>query len=165
MADADRIYALYEDMETAATAVNTIIMKGVVAENVSLVTYDPDEEYARYIDADVDDVSGSDGAGFGAIVGTLTGLSVALIPGFGPIFAAGPFAAALMAGIGAGAGAATGGLTAALIEFGVDEDDVEHYNRTLKEGGALAIVDPVDDEQEDMVKAIFKSHSPIALED
>lgn len=165
MADADRIYALYENMETAATAVNTVIMKGVSAENVSLVTYDPNEEYARYVDANVSDVSGEDGAGFGAIVGALTGLSVALIPGFGPIFAAGPFAAALMAGIGAGTGAATGGLTAALLEFGVDDDDVAHYNDTLKNGGALAIVDPVDDEQEDMVEAIFKSHNPIAFED
>ena len=163
--DADRVYALYNDMETAATAVNTVIMKGVPSENVSLVTYDPDEKYAHYVDADLSDVKSEDGAGFGAVVGALTGLGMVLIPGVGPVLAAGPLGAALMAGVGAATGAATGGIAASLMEFGVDESDVAHYQTTLQNGGALAIVDSRTDEEEDMVKAIFRSHNPVVLED
>ena len=43
----DRIYALFENMETAATAVNELMMKGIASENISVITHDPEEKYAR----------------------------------------------------------------------------------------------------------------------
>lgn len=162
----DRIYALYTSMETAVTAVNEVIMKGVSSENVSVITRDPDNKYARYIDiTEDDDVEGDEGAGFGAAIGALTGLAVATIPGLGPIFATGPLAAALLAGVGAGTGAVTGGISAALIDFGAGEDDVEHYERVLTEGGALVIIDTLTDEQEDEVERILTAYHPLEIED
>ena len=88
-----------------------------------------------------------------------------MIPGFGPVFATGPLAAALLAGVGAGTGAVTGGLTASLIEFGADEGNVEYYERVLFQGGALAIVDTFSETEEELVENVLKSHSPLEIED
>ena len=161
----DRIYALYQNMETAVTATNELMRQGILPGNISVITHDPDEKYARYLDLDDDDVNAEEGTSFGALVGALTGLGVALIPGFGPIFATGPLAAALIAGIGAGTGAVTGGITAALVDFGADEDDLEYYERVLRDGGALAIVDTLSETDEDLVESVLKSHRPLEIED
>ena len=163
---ADQIYALFEDMETAINAVNDLMTKGISSENISVITHDPEEKYARYIDnEEEDDLDGVEGAGFGAVIGTLTGLGVALIPGFGPVFATGPFAAALIAGVGARTGAFVGGITAALVDFGADEDDVAYYERTLREGGALVIVDMVSATEQELVEEALKAHTPLEMEE
>lgn len=160
----NRIYALYESMETAVTAINELMAQGILPGNISVITHDPDEKYAKYLDLG-DDVDAEDGTGFGALIGALTGLSVALIPGFGPVFATGPLAAALIAGIGAGAGAVTGGITAALVDFGADEEDVKYYEQVLRDGGAIAIIDTLSETDEELVENILKSHRPLEIED
>lgn len=160
----DRIYALYTTMESSATAVRDLMNAGISSERISVITYDPDKKYAKYVD-DIDDVDAEDGTAFGAIVGALTGLGVAMIPGVGPVLAAGPFAAALLAGIGAGVGAITGGVSAALIEFGVDEDEIAHYERILQNGGAVVVVDTLNDAEEDMAENILERYHPIEIED
>jgi len=162
----NRIYALYANMETAVTAVNELMTQGILPGNISVITHDPDNKYARYLDiGEDDDVDAEDGTGFGALIGALTGLGVALIPGFGPVFATGPLAAALIAGIGAGTGAVTGGITSALVDFGADESQVEHYESVLREGGAIAIVDTLSETDEDLVEKVLKTHRPLEIED
>ncbi len=160
----NRIYALYESMETAVTTIHELMAQGILPGNINVITRDPDEKYAKYLDLG-EDVDAEDGTSFGAVIGALTGLSVALIPGFGPVFATGPLAAALIAGIGAGTGAVTGGMTAALVDFGADEDDVEYYEGVLQDGGAIVIVDTLSETDEDLVESVLKSHRPLELED
>ena len=90
------VIALYDHFETARRVVEDLVDAGYDRDNISIIANDASGEYARYIDRDVhddDDVSAGEGAGFGAVVGTLVGLGVALIPGIGPVIAAGPFAA------------------------------------------------------------------------
>lgn len=162
----DRIYALFSTMETAVTAINEVMKKGVFADHISVITRDPDSRYAKYLDiSEHDDVEGDEGAAFGSIIGALTGLGVALIPGFGPVFATGPLAAALLAGIGAGAGAVTGGITASLVEFGASEEDVKYYERVLRDGGALVIVEAETDVEEDIVENTLAKYRPLEMED
>ncbi len=97
------VIALYDDFNTARSAVEALVDAGFNRSDVSLVANNTTGEYARYFNEegtyvyDDDDVSAGEGAGFGAVVGALVGLGVALIPGIGPVLAAGPLAAALMA--------------------------------------------------------------------
>jgi len=138
---ANTVVALYDDFAQAQRAVEALVDAGFDRNDISLVASDKTGDYSRYVDRPVtDDVSAGEGAGFGAVVGTLVGLGVALIPGVGPVLAAGPVAAALMAGIGAATGAVTGGIVAALVNFGVPEEDAELYAEGLRRGGALVSV-------------------------
>lgn len=163
----DRIYALYKTMETAVSAVNTLIQDGISPDNISLITRDADNKYAKYVDfdADFDNVDAGEGSAFGGIVGALTGLGVALIPGFGPLFATGPFAAALLAAIGAGTGAITGGITASLLDFGADTHDIEYYEHILLEGGALIIVDTPTEQEQQTVDRVLAAYHPLKSSD
>src|SRR5688572_27587764 len=112
------IVALYDDFPTARRVVEDLVDAGFSRDTISLIANDASGEYASYLDADSEDISAGEGAGFGAVVGALVGLGVALIPGVGPVLAGGPFAAAA---IGALTGAATGGIAAALMDLGVPE--------------------------------------------
>ena len=162
----NRVYALYRNFETAATVANKLISGGFDSKYVSVITSDAEQKYAQYVDRTdvVEDISGDEGAGLGALVGALTGLTMALIPGFGPVLAAGPLGALLISGIGAATGAATGGLVASLIDFGVSEENATRYQDTLKSGGALVIVDMQTDGEEARVRSILDQHDPIDVE-
>jgi len=74
------------------------------------------------------------GLGGGALAATVTAL---LIPGVGPVLAAG--ALAMFLGY-AGAGAAVGGILGAMVGLGVSEDEAKHYDRLFKEGKAIVAV-------------------------
>ena len=165
----NRVYALYRDFETAATVTNKLISGGFDSKHISVITNDTDNKYSSYIntsgtDVVKEDLSGEEGAGIGALMGALTGLSMALVPGFGPVLVAGPLAVALMAGIGAATGAATGGLTASLVDFGVSDAHASHYQDVLRTGGALVIVDLVNESDESTVRGILKQHDPLNIE-
>jgi uncharacterized membrane protein len=166
----NRIYALYRNFEDAATIANQLIAGGYDSQNVSVITHDPDQKYAKYVKVDGDNlntenVSGEEGAGLGALIGAFTGLTMALIPGFGPILAAGPLAAALVGGgIGAATGAATGGLVASLVDFGVSPENAKRYQDILRTGGAMVIVDLNDMNEEQTVRNILKQQNPIDVE-
>jgi uncharacterized membrane protein len=163
----NRVYALYRNFETAATVSNKLIAGGFDSKHVSVITSDAEQKYAQYVDrtdATVEDISGDEGAGLGALVGALTGLTMALIPGFGPVLAAGPLGAMLVSGIGAATGAATGGLVASLIDFGVSEENATRYQDTLKSGGALVIVDLQNEGDETRIRQVLNEHDPIDVE-
>jgi uncharacterized membrane protein len=163
----NRVYALYRNFETAATVANKLISGGFDSKHVSVITSDAEQKYAQYVDrtdASVEDISGDEGAGLGALVGALTGLTMALIPGFGPVLAAGPLGAMLVSGIGAATGAATGGLVASLIDFGLSEENATRYQDTLKSGGALVIVDLQTEGEETRIRSVLDQHEPIDVE-
>jgi uncharacterized protein (TIGR02271 family) len=140
------LVAVYSDQASAESAVQDLVSAGVNRDNISVLSNDTEGRYKSYFDdngnlVDHDDVSAGEGAGFGAVIGTLAGLGLALIPGVGPILAAGPAAVALTAGVGAAAGAATGGITAGLVDFGVSNEDAQTYQEVLRRGGSLVIVE------------------------
>jgi uncharacterized protein (TIGR02271 family) len=154
--------ALYEDFETAQDVVEDLIEAGFPRDHISLIANNTEGHYT--IDADGDDVSADEGAGFGAVVGGLLGLAVALIPGIGPVVAAGPLAAIVSTAIGAAAGAVTGGLVAGLVDFGVPEDEAEYYAEAVRRGSTLV---SVVTEEENLARAqeIMNRHNPIDLEE
>jgi len=160
------VIALYDSFSEAREAVEDLVDSGFDRSNISIVANDAKGEYNKTITTSTDeteDVKGDEGAGFGAIVGGLIGLGAALIPGIGPVVAAGPFAAALMAGIGAVTGAVTGGAAASLIDLGLSETDAHLYAEGLRRGGTMVTV-RCDETRVDEAKSILNDHNPVDLE-
>jgi uncharacterized membrane protein len=176
----ETVLALYDDLETAQAAVRDLVAAGYERGDVGLAVNDVEGRYSRYVHKEDDvaiqqlvneDVSGSEGAGFGAIIGGLTGivagLTAIVIPGVGPIIAAGPLAAALGGAtggvIGAAAGAVTGGVTASLIDMGVPDEAADYYAESLRRGSALVTVTVHEERAQDAID-ILRRHNPFDIE-
>jgi hypothetical protein len=78
----------------------------------------------------------------GGVIGLLAGVGALVIPGVGPIIAAGALASTLT---GAGVGAAAGGLIGALAGMGIPDEDAKHFDRGFQEGGVLVTVQTEED--------------------
>jgi hypothetical protein len=166
------VAALYDNFQSAQQATRDLVNHGFDRNDVSLAANDASGEYSRYLeDSDVDVMTdeGAAGAGTGALIGGLGGLVVGLgallIPGVGPIIAAGPLVNALVgAGIGAGVGAVTGGLIGALIDLGIPENEAEYYAEGIRRGGTLVTVRTTED-LVDSVKDILDRYHPVDMEE
>jgi hypothetical protein len=153
------IIALFDEFNQASDVVEDLVEAGFERSNISLIANDVNGEYNQFSDMP-EDAKAGEGAGFGAIIGTLIGLGSALIPGVGPVFAAGPAAAALLAGIGAAAGAITGGAAAALIDFGVSEEEAGYYLEGVRRGGTLITVSTTSEMEDNRARHIINRHNP-----
>jgi hypothetical protein len=89
----------------------------------------------------------------GGTLGALVGIGAIVVPGLGPLIAAGPIIAALS---GAAAGAAVGGVTGALVGMGIPEIEAKAYEGKLRTGNILLAVHCNNAEQETMAKRILK---------
>lgn len=78
-----------------------------------------------------------DGATSGAAIGGLAGLALGAgalaIPGFGPLIAAGPIAAAI-------SGAATGSIAGGLVDYGIPEGKGREFEERIKQGKMMVAV-------------------------
>lgn len=163
------VVGLYDELDDAKRVIDDLTDAGISANNINMVAGDPEnryatqlaEEYEAYDEGD----AAVDGAVAGGVLGGLAGLILGLgafaIPGLGPVVAAGPLAATLM---GAGIGAASGGLIAALVEWGVSEEEAEFYLEGVRRGGVLVAV-KTPDEQVNLVSDIMQQHGLIDLEE
>jgi hypothetical protein len=81
------------------------------------------------------------GAGSGAVIGGalgwLIGVGALVIPGIGPVVAAGPILSALA---GLGLGGALGGFAGALAGVGIPEHEATRYEERLSKGGILVAI-------------------------
>lgn len=103
------------------------------------------------------------GAAIGGITGLLFGLGALLIPGIGPVVAAGTIAASLGAVAGAaGLGAAAGGLLGALTSQGITEEDANFYAEGVKRGGVLVFVE-AEEEHAPLVKEVMQKHGVVEI--
>ena len=163
----EKVYGLFEHFEDAASVISELTRGGYPSENITVIVNDKDGRLEKYTSDAIneDDVKGDEGAGFGAVVGTLTALGMAVLPGVGPVFAAGPLAAAFIAGIGAATGAATGAVVAEAVEFDIDKDDANEYARIIQNGGAVLVVDVYDDWDEERVEDIMEKYNPLRVDD
>ncbi len=167
------ILALYDDLAEAQGAVTELVNAGFSRENISIVARDATGDYSTYMathpfEGADDHVGPVEGSAFGAAVGALTGALVALgaliIPGIGPVIAAGPLAAGLAgAATGAIAGGATGGIVAGLLGLGVTSDEASYYEEGVRQGGTLVSV-IVADEWANRVQGIVQQHNPVDMQ-
>ena len=162
------ILATSDTVEHANNAIRDLTEAGYNRSDIGLALHDPENRYSPYLE---EAVTGSEGAGFGAIIGSLFGAVVGLaaitVPGVGPIIAAGPLGAAIGAlagaGIGAAGGAVTGGITASLVKLGIDEEDAHYYAESLRQGAALVSV-TAHEVDADRALRILRSHNPIDID-
>ena len=143
------IVAIYDDIAVARQVVEDLVNADFSRSSISLITNDANNHYRHYLDEDYtpreDAVTAGEGAGFGAVVGGLTGILVGLaaltIPGIGLAIAAGPIVAGLTGII---AGAVTGGIVGALMKSGVPEDEAPYYAEGIRRGGTLISIETSD---------------------
>lgn len=174
------VIALYDDFNSANETVHDLIDSNITREDISYVANDVNGDYARSLGlnrtVDVNRMSGQEadtssaglGAGIGAAVGgvagILVGLGALIVPGLGPVVAAGPLATALAGLAGAGAGALAGGVLGSLMDMGVPESTAGHYAEGIRRGGTLIAV-KVDDHLSDRVVEIMNRHHPVNLQE
>jgi hypothetical protein len=163
------ILATFDHVEDAHRAIQDLTDSGFKRSDIGLALHDKYNAYDRL--ATEDDVSGGEGATFGAtvggVLGAVVGLGAIVIPGIGPIVAAGPLAAALGAltgaAVGATTGAVTGGITASLLDMGVPEEEAHYYAESVRRGAALVSVTAHEVDRE-RAASILRRHNPIDID-
>jgi len=175
MATLETIVAVYDHFDAANKAVQDLTNDGFARDDIGFAVNNSQRkgEYSN-LEAHVDkyeDVTGPEGGVFGGIVGGIAGAAVVLttivIPGLGPILAAGPLAALLGgatgAVIGGTAGALSGGVAASFIHLGISDDEADHYAEAIRRGNAVVTVTAKDDNQAALITDILRRYQPINL--
>ncbi|MBI3966405.1 MAG: hypothetical protein HY329_12300 [Chloroflexi bacterium] len=152
------VVSVFTSRSVADRAVDDLLQQGFTRDAISVVargregvtTFDRDYRWD-----DEDHATAGGGAVAGGLTGLLIGAGVALIPGVGPIFAAGPIAAAVGALMGGAAGAAIGGIAGGLIHAGVPEEEARYYEDRFREGGFLVTVTT---SREDLARSVLARH-------
>ena len=93
------------------------------------------------------------GAVVGGALGWLAGIGAIVIPGIGPLIAAGPIIGALT---GLGVGGTVGGIAGGLIGLGIPEYEAKRYEGRIKEGNILLSVHADDSEWTNKAERILK---------
>jgi hypothetical protein len=131
------ILALYSNAAAAAAGARAAHAAGVSREQLSVVARSHDEEGAL-----AEQMDGTPGADIedsrrAAVLGELSAFALAamaiVMPGIGPIVAAGPLAA----GLGEAAGHVAGSVASVMRDAGIPAADAEHVQRRIENGAVL----------------------------
>lgn len=128
--DRRTVIGVFDGPDHAEQALNDLRDSGFTPEQVSVVAKDRSD--TRAVVENTGMGAESTGAGTGAVLGGITGgvlgwlvgIGALVIPGVGPIIAAGALATTLG---GAAIGALAGGLIGALVGLGVPEEEAQSY--------------------------------------
>ena len=142
---------VFDGQAQAATAIQALQARGFAPADVSLIMNDPVQE--------AEEKAGHEGASTGATVGGvlgglggwLLGAGILMIPGVGPLLAAGPLMAALG---GAVVGAGTGGIVGVLTGVGLTEAHAAQLEQRVRAGGVVITVGPTPRHEE--VRALLR---------
>ena len=131
------VLALFSSPAAAAAGARAVHGIGVTRERISVVSRNHDEEGALAEQMDATPGADIEDSRPAARLGELSALALAAIaivmPGIGPIIAAGP----LSAGLGEAAGHVAGGVATALESAGVDGARAEALEREIRAGAVL----------------------------
>lgn len=144
MSNNESVVAVYRTHEEADQAVKELQRRGVDLKQLSIVGkgYHTDEHAVGYYNTgDRMKYWGKVGAFWGGFWALLFGSAIFIIPGLGPILAAGPVVAWIVAGLeGAVEVGALGALGAGLYSIGIPKDSIVKYEAALKTDQFLLIV-------------------------
>ena len=144
MSKVNSVVAIYRTHAEADQAVKELQRGGVDMHKLSIVGkgYHTDEHVVGYYNTgDRMKYWGKIGAFWGGFWGLLFGSAVFMIPGLGPILAAGPVVAWIVAALeGAVEVGALGALGAGLYSIGIPKDSVVKYEKALKTDQFVLIV-------------------------
>jgi hypothetical protein len=153
------VFGLFDDPADLNRAIDLLRVAGFRATDISALTADPattqavaTEKHTKAPEGAA--VGAATGGAIGGTLGLLVGIGALVIPGLGPLIAAGPIVAALA---GAGAGGAVGTLTGALVGMGIPEYEAKKYETFVQEGGSLLAVHADNREWADKAKHVLAS--------
>jgi uncharacterized protein (TIGR02271 family) len=177
---AKTVVGLFDSYTEAQSVVQDLIDNGFRRDDISVVSNDSAQLDDRERMVGTEESAAAEGAGTGAVGGTVLGGALGLlvgagllaIPGIGPVLAAGPLAATIGSGaaiagagaLGAGIGAATGGLIGGLVGAGVPKEDAEYYAEGVRRGGTLVTVN-AEDAMAGMAHDIMVRHNAVDIND
>jgi hypothetical protein len=142
------VTGLFADRQAVEDALNSLAAAGFSHDEIGLAVredeaaaLDEEDKGEAAVATAVRGVAG--GGALGGLIGLLAGAGALLVPGVGPVLAAGALASVAGAtAAGAGIGAAYGGLVGALTGWGVAEEHAHAALDVLHAGGALLVVRP-----------------------
>lgn len=141
-ANTHTIVGLFPTPQIAKTAVSELERAGFSRDSISIVTTDSTRTTTTAPNVGPIPETGSqedvgEKAALGGAAGFILGIAALAVPGFGPILAMGPLAAALS---GAAAGAATGGLIGVFTKEGIPEEAATRYSKAIGSGRLMVTV-------------------------
>ena len=153
------VFGLFDDPGDLNRAIDLLRVAGFRATDISALAADPamaravaTEKHTKAPEGAA--VGAATGGVIGGALGLLVGIGALVIPGLGPLIAAGPIIATLA---GAGAGGALGTLTGALVGVGIPEYEAKKYESNVQTGGSLLAVHADDREWADKAKHVLAS--------
>jgi uncharacterized membrane protein len=157
------VVALFPSPAEAAAGARALHAIGIGRDQISVVSRNHDEEgaFARQMDAtpgvEIEDSRAA--ARLGELSGQVLAAIALVLPGVGPIVAAGP----LSAGLGEAAGHVAGGLASALSSAGVADDRAETLQKAVEHGSVLLGVHTVP-EMVAPVRTVFEQTGAIEID-
>ena len=153
MAEKSAVVALYGTHEEAEKAVRELQRSGFDMHKLSIVgkDYQTEEDVVGYYSTgDRMKAWGKTGAFWGGLWGLLFGSAFFLIPGVGPLLAAGPIVGWIVGGLeGAAVIGGLSALGAGLYSIGIPKDSVIEYETQIKAGKFVVIAHGAPDEVSD----------------
>ncbi|HEV8342708.1 MAG TPA: CBS domain-containing protein [Candidatus Binatia bacterium] len=144
------VAGLFRDRESAQRAIDDLKEAGFTRDQVGVAMRDRTGEVQSTGEKGTHAAEGAvTGAVGGGVLGGLAGYLIAtgalMIPGVGPVVAAGALTSALgivggTTAVGAGIGAAAGGLGGALVGMGIPEEEARHFETGFRAGEVLVTV-------------------------
>jgi hypothetical protein len=163
MADTGVAVTVYDTHSAAEEAVKALDRAGYDMAKLSIVGkgYHTDEHVVGYYNTGDRMLHwGKLGAFWGAIWGLLVGSAFFLIPGVGPVLAAGPLVSAIVGALeGAAAVGGVSALGAGLLSIGIPKDSVLKYETAVKADKYLVVVHGTADDIE-KAKSILHQAAP-----
>ena len=155
---ATAVFAIARDRMHAESLVSQFRAAGFSNQDISVLFGDPtqtrDFVHQKGTKAPEGAATGAATGGvIGGVLGWLAGAGALVIPGVGPLIAAGPIMGALG---GAAVGGALGGITGVLVGMGIPEYEAKLYEGKVREGRVLIAVHTEDSEERDRAKEIFE---------
>lgn len=138
------VYGIFPNRDMAERVVDELLRSGFSRDDISFLA--AEQRPGRFGSLGMDRATKmpegiSAGVGTGSLIGGalgfLAGIGALMIPGIGPLVAAGPVMS-LLAGM--GVGGAVGGVTGALVGLGIPEYEAKRYEGMIARGGVLISV-------------------------
>jgi uncharacterized membrane protein len=159
--DEGAVVAIYDTHTEAEAAIRELQKMGFDMKKLSIVGKDSHTEedvVGYYTTGDRMKKWGKFGAFWGGIWGLLFGSAFFLVPGIGPVVAAGPIVAWIVGAL--GTSALAGGVTAlgaALVSIGIPKDSVIAYESALREGKFVLIAHDLQGAEDKAMIALQKT--------
>lgn len=154
------VTATFDSREEAETAIAALVDSGFAEERISLIwRVSQLEGHAPKLREGHSKLSVASAIAGGGVAGALLGVAVLVVPGLGPIAAAGAIAAAApsVAGVSGVIGATGGAITRMLDDHDVEDIASNYHEQQINRGKVFVTVDVTDDDmRRDEARALFR---------